>query len=87
METSALWFYQAFKLNSSPASEMPDIVFTTPSFEKLLLNLNPTKASGPDLLPTRIIKLVAEKIAPVQLYNSLSNSRIPKVKFHQTGKM
>ena len=44
---------------------MPDILFTTPGVEKLLNNLNPSKASGPDLLPTRILKMVSMEIAPV----------------------
>ena len=44
---------------------MPDIQFTVPGIIKLLSNLNPSKASGPDLLPTRILKMVSEEIAPV----------------------
>ena len=43
---------------------MPDINFTAPGIEKLLNNLNPSKASGPDLLPTRILKMVSSEIAP-----------------------
>ena len=33
---------------------MLDIVFTVPGFKKLPNNLNPAKASGPDLVPARI---------------------------------
>jgi hypothetical protein len=44
---------------------MSDFEFTSNGTEKLLSDLNPPKASGPDLLPTRILKLVASKIAPV----------------------
>jgi hypothetical protein len=48
-----------------PETPMSDFEFTSNGIEKLLSDLNPSKASGPDLLPTRIIKLVASEIAPV----------------------
>ena len=44
---------------------MSDLEFTSNGIEKLLSDLNPSKASGPDLLPTRILKHVASEIAPV----------------------
>jgi hypothetical protein len=44
---------------------MTDIKFTSPGVVKLLQNLNPSKAAGPDLLPTRMLKGVAKEIAPV----------------------
>ena len=44
---------------------MPDVHFTTAGIEKLLLNLNPSKAAGPDLLPTRILKMIAKESAPI----------------------
>lgn len=37
---------------------MPDIYFTTTGIMKFLLNLGPSSASGPDLLPTRVLKIV-----------------------------
>ena len=52
-------------IESSQFSSMSDIMFTIPGIEKLLQNLNPAKASGPDLLPTRILKMVARKVSPV----------------------
>ncbi|XP_072046463.1 uncharacterized protein [Amphiura filiformis] len=44
---------------------MPNIMFTTEGIEKLLRELNPAKASGPDLIPIRILKEAAQQIAPV----------------------
>ncbi|MEW8547660.1 MAG: reverse transcriptase family protein [Candidatus Thiodiazotropha sp.] len=52
-------------IGSQPVSSMPDILFTVPGIEKLLNNLNPAKASGPDLVPARILKLASREIAPV----------------------
>ena len=52
-------------IDDNPGSPMPDILFTAPGIEKLLSNLNPSKAAGPDLLPTRILKMVSKEIAPV----------------------
>ena len=42
-------------MDGEPVSSMPDIEFTAPGIEKLLNNLNPSKASGPDLVPARIL--------------------------------
>ena len=44
---------------------MPDIQFTVLGIEKLLRNLNPSKASGPDLVPARILKLASQEITPI----------------------
>jgi len=52
-------------LEGPPSPLMQDIHFTNPGIEKLLQNLNPSKASGPDLLPTRILKMIAAEIAPI----------------------
>ena len=49
----------------SPYSVMPPISFTTEGIEKLLRNLNPQKASGPDLIPIRILREAAHQIAPI----------------------
>ncbi len=49
--------------NSYPA--MPTIIFSTEGIEKLLSNLNPRKACGPDLIPIRILKKAAKEIAPI----------------------
>ena len=44
---------------------MSDIVFTVPGIVKLLSNLNPAKASSPDLVLARILKLASIKIVPI----------------------
>ena len=44
---------------------MPNIIFRTPGIAKLLNNLNPYKAAGPDLIPTHILKIASNQIAPV----------------------
>lgn len=43
-------------IDGQPALSVPEIEFTVPGIEKLLNNLNPAKASGPDLVPARILK-------------------------------
>ena len=52
------------ELGESPFSSCPDIVFTTPGIVKLLQKLQPHKATGPDQLPPRVLKDLAEEIAP-----------------------
>ena len=56
-------------IEGKPETPMSDLEFTSNDIsngiEKLLSDLNPSKAGGPDLLPTRILKLVASEIAPV----------------------
>jgi hypothetical protein len=59
---------------------MTDIEFTSPGVEKLLQNLNPNKAAGPDFLPTRMLKMVAKEIAPVLAFifqQSYDTSQVP----------
>ena len=48
-----------------PFSAMPEISVTKEGVFKLLLKLNPNKATGPDLLPARILKDMANEIAPI----------------------
>ena len=60
---------------------MPDIQFSVPGIEKLLRNLNPAKASGPDLVPARILILASQKIAPIlcAIYQqSFNTSQVPQ---------
>ena len=52
-------------IDDNLGSPIPDKLFTAPGIEKLLSNLNPSKAAGPDLLPTRILKMVSKEIASV----------------------
>ena len=44
---------------------MPEIVIKTDGVEKLLRNLSPHKASGPDSLSNTILKNCATELAPV----------------------
>ena len=44
---------------------MSDIEFDIEGIEKLLLDLNPGKASGPDQIPIRILREAAHQTAPV----------------------
>ena len=44
---------------------MPDIHITQKGVEKLLTNLNPNKATGPDGLSPRILKELSSQIAPI----------------------
>ena len=64
----------------SPFPDMDDINFTQPGIEKLLDNIKPNKAPGPDELPARVLKEVSKEISGVfsmifqQSYNA---GRIP----------
>ena len=48
----------------SDYTPMPDIHITTTGIEKLLTDLDPNKASGPDGVSARILKMGAKEIAP-----------------------
>jgi len=48
---------------------------------KLFKNLNPGKASGPDEIPTRLLKTLADEVLPVVtnlIWQSLSTGQLPK---------
>ena len=65
----------------SPFPTMPDITITVAGVEKLLASLNPRKASGPDQVPTRILKEHASTLAPVLqiiFQQSLDTGDIPE---------
>ena len=51
-------------LGPSPYPSMEDITITNQGIVKLLKNLNPHKATGPDGVPAKLLKVVAEEIAP-----------------------
>ncbi len=51
-----------------PGPDLPDIsplVITVHGVEKLLKDINPKKASGPDEIPTRVLHNLAVEVAPV----------------------
>ena len=57
------------------------INFTQPGIEKLLLSINPTKAAGPDELPSKVLKEVGREIAGALAFvfqQSYEEGAIPK---------
>ena len=66
----------------SPYPSMPDISITTPGIEKLLKNLKPHKAAGPDNIQPMALKQLAPQIAHV-----LQKIHCPLkfIKFQMTG--
>ena len=72
-------------LDPSPYPDMPPITATTAGIAKLLRNLNPRKAAGPDGIPCRLLQCAAEEIAPALtlLYNrSLESGEVPSAWRH-----
>ena len=51
-------------LEGQPYPPMPDIEVSTDGVLKLLRKINPGKASGPDMIPARILRDLAEDLAP-----------------------
>lgn len=59
---------------------MEEIEIQVPGIEKLLQNLSPRKASGPDNISARILKNCATEIAPILtliFQSSLSHGEVP----------
>ena len=52
------------RMNSSPLPDVSPITIHHEGVAQLLLNIQPDKASGPDNLPARFLKEVANQIAP-----------------------
>ncbi len=51
-------------LGPSPYPPMPNITITIEGVDKLLENLNPSKASGPDNLHPNLLKELHSELAP-----------------------
>ena len=51
-------------VNSPSVEQIEQIKVTTPRVAKLLRNLNPAKAPGPDNIPNQVLKTCADQIAP-----------------------
>ena len=49
----------------SPHPTMPDICISKEGIEKMLLNIKPDKAAGPDSLPATVLKELSHEIAPI----------------------
>ncbi len=68
------------KMKSPRAATMPDVTITSKGVQKLLENLKPSKAAGPDQIPARLLKTFAAPLAPVlaQLFQqSLREGVVP----------
>ena len=52
------------ELKGVPFPSLDSLTITTEGVTKLLRNLNPAKASGPDNIPNQILKTCADGIAP-----------------------
>ncbi len=64
----------------SPHPDLPHITITSNGVTKLLSNLNPLKASGPDSIPTRFLKEIAHQLAPaltLLFQNSIDQGTLP----------
>ena len=67
-------------LGPSPYPDVPPTVFTIPGILKLLNDINPKKANGPDLIPCRILKEAATEVAPFLQFRftpSIESGRVP----------
>ena len=65
---------------NSPFPSIPDIHIHPDGVAKQLNNLNPSKASGPDELPPRFLKLVADDLAPALCFlfqQSITTGQLP----------
>ena len=68
-------------LGDSPHPSMPDFDISVNGIEKLLKNINPRKAAGPDGIPCRLLQSVAKELAPglTKLFStSLESGQVPK---------
>ena len=64
----------------SPHPTMPDLLITTKGVDKLLANLKPHKAAGPDSIKPRVLKELHVELAPVftKLFSkSLQEGKMP----------
>jgi hypothetical protein len=68
-------------VSSRAKTDITPIKIEQKGLEKLLRQVNPNKASGPDTIPNRILKECAEPIAPILqiiLQQSLDTGDLPK---------
>ncbi|XP_072021366.1 uncharacterized protein [Amphiura filiformis] len=62
-------------------TDISGITITTPGVEKLLKEIKPNKAAGPDEIPGRVLRECASSVAPVlsKIFNkSLSSGELPR---------
>ena len=68
-------------MNNLNIPDITDINITTPGVEKLLKDIKPQKAAGPDMIPGRILRECASSMAPVLakiFQKSLLSGTLPK---------
>ena len=66
---------------SQQIPDITDITVTVPGIEKLLKDIKPHKAAGPDEIPGRVLRECADSIAPVltKIFNkSLTTGSLPR---------
>ena len=67
-------------MGDSPYQDISFIEFDLSGITTLLNDLDPTKSSGPDRIPTKLLKVLATEVSPcLQLLFSAS------VQYHQNG--
>ena len=72
-------------MNDSPFASAPDIHFSAHGIKKQLESIQPDKASGPDMIPARVLKETASELAPV--LPQFSNSHTIPARCPRPGKM
>ena len=68
------------KLPGPKFPDMPDLNISREGVEKLLTGINPSKASGPDLIPCRLLKEMAKELSPIITFifqQSIREGEIP----------
>ena len=73
-------FKEKCPMTAKNYSTLSDITITTDGVEKLLRNQNPHKASGPDGISPRVLKELAEELAPILtviFQSSISTGQVP----------
>ena len=64
----------------TPHPSMPNITISTHGIQRLLANLKPHKATGPDLIPPTVLKELSHEISPILeiIFNmSLQTRQVP----------
>jgi hypothetical protein len=80
---SSVFTHENTQLTPEPESNVPsiqDIIIFEEGVTKLLQDLDPNKATGPDEIPARILKLAAEELAPALTHifqHSLNSGELP----------
>jgi hypothetical protein len=67
-------------LEGTPLPNIDDLVFNIDGIEKLLREINPKKASGPDGIPSQILKTLSKELVPIVSHifqQSLDSGEIP----------